>query len=92
MRNERTVTLEKIPDISGAMARQAPAGLLGIHLNYPASVPPEIDRAIRNGDPAPAGLSAAENAAFEALKHFSAKGAGYRVIMGTRRNVGGRLT
>jgi pimeloyl-ACP methyl ester carboxylesterase len=70
--------------ISGAMARQAPAGLLGIHLNYPASVPPEIDRAIRNGDPAPAGLSAAENAAFESLKNFSAKGAGYRVIMGTR--------
>jgi pimeloyl-ACP methyl ester carboxylesterase len=66
------------------MARQAPAGLLGIHLNYPASVPPEIDRAIRNGDPAPAGLSAAEHAAFDALKHFSAKGAGYRVMMGTR--------
>ena len=70
--------------ISSAMARHAPAGLLGIHLNYPASVPPEIDRAIRNGDPAPAGLSAAENAAFEALKNFSAKGAGYRAMMGTR--------
>jgi pimeloyl-ACP methyl ester carboxylesterase len=70
--------------ISGAMARQAPASLLGIHLNYPGSVPPEIDRAIRNGDPAPAGLSAAENAAFDALKNFSAKGAGYRAIMGTR--------
>ena len=70
--------------ISSAMARQAPAGLLGIHLNYPASVPPEIDSAIRNGDPVPAGLSAAENAAFDALKNFSAKGAGYRVIMGTR--------
>jgi hypothetical protein len=40
--------------------------LLGIHLNYPASVPPEIDRAIRNGDPAAAGLSAAENPAFKA--------------------------
>ena len=70
--------------ISSAMARQAPAGLLGIHLNYPASVPPEIDRAIRNGDPAPAGLSAEENAAFDSLKNFSAKAAGYRVIMGTR--------
>ena len=46
--------------ISGAMAHQAPVGLVGIHLNYPASVPPEIDRAIRNGDLAPAGLSAAE--------------------------------
>jgi len=44
---------------------------LGIHLNYPASVPPEIDRAIRNGDPAPAGLSAAENAAFETCRIFA---------------------
>ena len=28
--------------ISSAMARQAPAGLLGIHLNLPATVPPEV--------------------------------------------------
>ena len=60
--------------ISSAMARQAPTGLLGIHLNYPVSVPPEIDSTIRNGNPAPAGLSAEEHAAFDALKNFSAKG------------------
>ena len=28
--------------VSSAMARQAPAGLLGIHINLPAVVPPEI--------------------------------------------------
>ena len=28
--------------ISSAMARQAPAGLLGIHINLPATVPPEV--------------------------------------------------
>jgi pimeloyl-ACP methyl ester carboxylesterase len=70
--------------ISSAMARQAPAGLLGIHLNYPASVPPEIDQALRNGDPAPAGMSVEENAAFGALRTFAATGSGYRVMMGTR--------
>jgi pimeloyl-ACP methyl ester carboxylesterase len=70
--------------ISSAMARQVPAGLLGIHLNYPASVPPEIDKAVRNGDPAPAGMSVEENAAFESIRTFAAKGSGYRVIMGTR--------
>jgi hypothetical protein len=32
--------------ISGAMARQAPAGLLGIHINLPATVPPEVAAAL----------------------------------------------
>ena len=32
--------------VSSAMARQAPAGLLGIHINLPATVPPEIARAL----------------------------------------------
>ena len=33
-------------DFRSRFRAAAPAGLLGIHLNYPASVPPEIDRAI----------------------------------------------
>lgn len=37
-----------------------------------------------NGDPAPAGLSAEEKAAFDSIRTFAAKGAGYRFIMGTR--------
>ena len=53
--------------ISSAMARQAPAGLLGIHINLPATVPPEVGRGARRGGPAPAGLSEKERAVFEAL-------------------------
>ncbi len=48
--------------ISSAMARQAPAGLLGIHLNLPATVPPEVAAALAGGGPAPAGLSEKEKA------------------------------
>ena len=43
--------------VSSAMARQAPAGLLGIHINLPATVPPEVAAALAAGGPAPAGLS-----------------------------------
>jgi pimeloyl-ACP methyl ester carboxylesterase len=32
--------------IADVMARQAPAGLLGIHVNMPATVPPEIAKAL----------------------------------------------
>jgi len=37
--------------ISAAMARQAPAGLLGIHINFAQMVPVEMLGHIRNGDP-----------------------------------------
>ncbi|HTE84602.1 MAG TPA: epoxide hydrolase, partial [Dehalococcoidia bacterium] len=43
--------------ISSAMARQAAAGLLGIHINLPATVPPEVAAVLPMGGPAPAGLS-----------------------------------
>src|SRR5689334_1775886 len=51
--------------VSSAMARLAPAGLLGIHTNLPATVPTEIVKAIVDGGPAPAGLSEKERAAFD---------------------------
>jgi pimeloyl-ACP methyl ester carboxylesterase len=70
--------------ISETMGRQAPAGLLGIHVNYPATVPPEIAKAIGADDPPPASLSADEKAAFLSLSTFLAKHAGYRIIQGTR--------
>jgi pimeloyl-ACP methyl ester carboxylesterase len=44
--------------VADVMARQAPVGLLGIHVNMPATVPADVARALNNGDPAPAGLSA----------------------------------
>lgn len=42
--------------ISSAMARQAPAGLLGIHINLPAAVPSEISALLATGAPAPQDL------------------------------------
>jgi pimeloyl-ACP methyl ester carboxylesterase len=52
--------------ISSAMARQAAAGLLGIHINLPATVPPEVAVALVGG-PVPAGLSEKERAVLDAL-------------------------
>ena len=53
--------------VSSAMARQQVAGLLGIHINLPATVPPEVAAALASGAPAPAELSDKERAAFSAL-------------------------
>jgi pimeloyl-ACP methyl ester carboxylesterase len=53
--------------ISSAMARQAAPGLLGIHINLPATVPPEVAAVLPMGGPAPAGLSDKERAVFDAL-------------------------
>ena len=52
--------------ITSAMARQAAPGLLGIHINLPATVPPEVAAALAGG-PVPAGLSDKERAVFDAL-------------------------
>jgi pimeloyl-ACP methyl ester carboxylesterase len=52
--------------VSSAMARQAAAGLLGIHINLPATVPPEVAAAL-GGGPLPPGLSDKERAVVEAL-------------------------
>lgn len=71
--------------ISGAMARQAPAGLLGIHLNLPATVPPEVAVALAAGGPAPAGLSDKERATFDALVKFTKQGnSAYITMLGAR--------
>src|SRR6202011_2636926 len=46
--------------VSEALARQAPEGLLGIHINLLLNIPPEIARSIAAGDAAPEGLSEKE--------------------------------
>jgi pimeloyl-ACP methyl ester carboxylesterase len=71
--------------VSNAMARLAPAGLLGIHVNLPAVVPPEIAAALATGEPAPAGLTEAERAAFDQLSAAAKMGnRSYATMMGTR--------
>jgi len=69
--------------ISAAMARQAPEGLLGIHVNFAQMVPPGVLGHIRNGDPAPGDLSDAEKRAHEQVA-FATYHRGYGVIQGTR--------
>jgi pimeloyl-ACP methyl ester carboxylesterase len=70
--------------VADAMARQKPAGLLGIHVNMPATVPPEIAKLLNSGAPAPNGMSAEEKAAYHSLAYLYTKGAGYAGIMVTR--------
>ncbi|MBR1336357.1 pimeloyl-ACP methyl ester carboxylesterase [Bradyrhizobium ottawaense] len=80
--------------VSSAMARLAPAGLLGIHINLPAIVPPDIAAILAAGGPAPAGLSEKERTAFEAFSAAARMGnRSYAVMMGTRpQTVGYGLT
>ena len=68
--------------VSSAMARQAPAGLLGIHINLPAAVPPDVAAVLAGGGPAPAGFSEKERAAFELARHV------LQEVQGLRRNDG----
>jgi len=66
------------------MGTQAPPELLGIHINWPFTVPPEIDKAAQSGGPAPSGLSADEKYAFDQLESFYKHGTGYAVEMANR--------
>jgi pimeloyl-ACP methyl ester carboxylesterase len=70
--------------IADAMARQQHPGLAGIHVNMPATVPADVAKALKNGDPAPAGLSLQEQAAFKSLNNLYTKGGGYAALMVTR--------
>jgi pimeloyl-ACP methyl ester carboxylesterase len=79
--------------ITEAMARQMPAGLVGIHVNLPATIPPEIGAALGSGSPAPAGLSDKERTAFDTLVAFNNKARAYSVMMQTRpQTIGYSLT
>jgi pimeloyl-ACP methyl ester carboxylesterase len=70
--------------ITDVMGKQAPPGLLGIHLNWSFAVPPEIDKAIQAGKPLPPNLSPDERRAWEQLQLFYAKGVGYAIEMANR--------
>jgi pimeloyl-ACP methyl ester carboxylesterase len=70
--------------ITEIMALQKPPELLGVSTNMPATVPPEISKALAMGGPAPAGLSADEKMAWDQLDFFYKKGVGYANEMGLR--------
>jgi pimeloyl-ACP methyl ester carboxylesterase len=67
--------------ISELLAVQAPQGLLGIHVNMPGTVPPDVLRHLRNFDPAPTELSDREKTAYDRLLHFYRDGFGYAAMM-----------
>jgi pimeloyl-ACP methyl ester carboxylesterase len=71
--------------ITSAMARQSVPGLLGIHLNLPATVPPEATAALAAGGPAPAGYSEQERATYDALAASIKRGnLAYSAMMAAR--------
>ena len=70
--------------VCSEMARQAPPELVGIHTNFPGTIPPNVARALQAGDPPPSDLAADESRAFEQLKVLFAKRRAYAQMMGTR--------
>lgn len=67
--------------ISELLALQQPEGLLGIHVNMPGTVPPEVLRHLRNLELAPDALSEREKVAYDGLLHFYRDGFGYAAMM-----------
>ncbi len=70
--------------VSNAMAKQAHPELLGIHVNFPGVLPPDVARALQAGNPPPSGLSAEERRTYEQVKDFRAKHFAYGSMMATR--------
>jgi pimeloyl-ACP methyl ester carboxylesterase len=70
--------------VTEQMALLKPEGLLGIHTNMPASVPPDVSRALATGGPKPDGLAPDEDRAYDILEHFFATGVGYANEMANR--------
>lgn len=70
--------------MSNRMAVQKPVGLIGIHVNFPATVPADIAKKLSCDDAAPAGLSVEEKSAYDKLSAFYMTGSGYSAMMATR--------
>jgi pimeloyl-ACP methyl ester carboxylesterase len=70
--------------VTNVMAQQAPPELLGIHVNFPGTVPRYVARALQSGDPPPSGLSADERRAYEQLTTLYTRRRAYASFMGTR--------
>jgi pimeloyl-ACP methyl ester carboxylesterase len=70
--------------VSELMALQQPAGLLGIHTNMAATVPPDVSKALSAGGPPPAGLADDEKHAWDRLDDFYKHGLAYAQEMSNR--------
>jgi pimeloyl-ACP methyl ester carboxylesterase len=66
------------------MAKLGDPGLLGIHVNLPGTVPPDVAKALQCGDPAPPSLSADEKRAYEQIQLAFTKRRAYAQFMATR--------
>ncbi|MEW9310006.1 epoxide hydrolase family protein [Labrys neptuniae] len=69
--------------VTEQMALQRPAGLLAIHTNMPAAIPPQIAALIPNG-PEPPDLNGEEKHAWDQLVDFYSHGLGYAQEMAGR--------
>ena len=63
--------------VTEQMAVLAPSDVMGIHLNMPSTLPPEIVKALSAGGTPPPGLSPDERHAYEQLDFFYKTGLGY---------------
>lgn len=70
--------------VTEQMALLTPPGLLGIHTNMPATVPDDVAKALKFGDPPPPNMTAEERRAYDQLDSFYKHGLGYAQEMANR--------
>nr|WP_259667901.1 epoxide hydrolase family protein [Rhizobium lentis] len=70
--------------VTEQMALIAPPGLLGIHVNMPATIPEDVAATLQPGGKKPDDLSADESKAYDQLADFYAHGLGYAIEMANR--------